>query len=195
MKTLELLTSCRLRPPVVVGIVTLLAFGLLTGSVIRLFRLRAELHRTRQAVMRQQDRLGQLQEDLRKVGPEGLEDRIRNFAAQLPEDAGGVRSWLTEVQCLASNLRLLISPTWGDAEVISGPWGRFERIQVTLEVRPEQDAGNDKTAAVVRWLRDLNLDQPPLELNRVYLSGTNQGLALAVVTGNLWVRASEPSAP
>jgi hypothetical protein len=195
MKILDLLTSYRLRPPVVVGIVTLLAFGLLAGSVTRLFRLRADLHRARQAVVRQQDLLGQVQEDLRKVATEGLEDRFRNFATQLPEDAAGVRCWLTEVQCLASNLRLLVSPIWGDAEIISGPLGRFERIQVSLEIRPEKDAGKAKTAAVVRWLRDLDLDQPPWELNRVHFSGTNQGLALAVVTGKLWIRASEPAAP
>lgn len=195
MKILDLLTTDRLRPPVVVGIVTVLAFGLLAGSVTRLFRLRADLLRTRQAVVRQQDLLGQLQEDLRKVATEGLEDRFRNFAAQLPEDAAGVRSWLTEVQCLASNRRLLISAIWGDAEIISGPLGRFEKVQVTLEIRPEKDAGKAKTAAVVRWLRDLDLDQPPWELNRVHFGGTNQGLALAVVTGNLWIRASEPAVP
>lgn len=195
MKILDLLTLCRFRPPVVVGIVTLLAFGFLAGSVTRLLRLRADLHRTRQAVLRQQDLLGQVQEDIRKVAVDGLEDRFRNFATQLPEDAAGVRGWLTEVQCLASNLRLLVSPTWGDAEIVSGPLGRFERIQVSLEIRPEKDAGKAKTAAVVRWLRDLDLDQPPWELNRVHFSGTNQGLALAVVTGKLWIRASEPAAP
>jgi hypothetical protein len=195
MKILDLLTPYRLRPLVVVGIVTLLAFGLLAGSVIRLFRLNADLHHTREAVVRQQDHLGRLQEDLRTVATEGLEDRFRNFAAQLPEDAAGVRGWLTEVQCLASNRRLVVSPTWGDAEIISGSLGRFERIQVILEVRPDKDAGNAKTAAVVRWLRDLDLNQPPWELNRVHFSGTNQGLALAVVTGNLWIRASEPAAP
>jgi hypothetical protein len=195
MKILDLLRSYRLRPPVVVGIVTLLAFGLLAGSATRLFRLRADLRRTRQAVERQQELLGKLQEDLRKLATEGLEDRFRNFAAQLPEDAAGVRCWLTEVQCLASNLRLLVSPTWGDAEIISGPLGRFEKIQVTLEVRPDKDAGKAKTAAVVRWLRDLDLDRPPWELNRVQFSGTNQGLSLAVVSGNLWIRASEPAVP
>lgn len=195
MKFLDLLKTHRLQTPLVAGIATLLAFGLLAGSVTRLYRLRADLHRTRQAVVQQQSLLGQLQEDLRKGAMEGLEDRFLNFAAQLPDDAAGVRCWLTEVQCLASNLRLLVSPTWGDTEIISGPLGRFERIEVTLEIRPEKDAGKTKTAAVVRWLRDLDLDHPPWELNRVHFSGTNQGLTLAMVTGNLWIRASEPAAP
>ena len=195
MKILDSLTPYCPRPLVVVGIVTLLAFGLLVGSITRLVQLSAELHRTREAVVRQQDLMGQWQEDLRQVAAEGLEDRFRNFAGQLPEDAVGVRDWLTEVQCLASNRRLVVSPTWGDAEIISGPLGRFEKVKVTLEVRPDEDLGKAKTAAVVRWLRDLDLDQPPWELIRVHFSGTNQGLALAVVTGNLWIRASEPAAP
>ncbi|MBN9689555.1 MAG: hypothetical protein J0M24_04890 [Verrucomicrobia bacterium] len=195
MKIRAILTSHVRKRPVVAGVVTVLAFGLLAGSLTRLFRLRAELHRTRQEVVRLQDLVRHLQEDLWKVAPEDLDDRFGNFAERLPENASGVRAWFSEVQCLASNLRLLVSPTWGDAEVVSGPWGRFERIQVTLEVKPEKDAGKNKTGAVVRWLRELNLDQPPLELNRVHLSGTQQGLALAVVAGNLWVRVSEPTAP
>jgi hypothetical protein len=195
VKTLDFRSYCRLRPPVVVGIVTLLAFGLLAGSVTRLFRLRADLRRTRHAVAHQQHRLGQLQDELRKVTADSLEDQFRSFAVHLPEDAAGIRSWLTEIQCLASHVRLLISPTWSDSEVFSGPLGRLERIQISMEVRPEPGAGQAKTAAVVQWLRDLHQGAPALELNRVHFSGTNQSFVLAVVSGNLWTRVSEPAVP
>lgn len=195
MRIPTLLTTQNLRPLLVVGVVLLLALGFLGDSIARLIRLRDDVGRTREAVVRQQGLLRELQEELRNGNSDRFEDQFRKFAAQLPEDTAGVRGWLTEVQCLASNRHLLVSPTWGDAEVLSGPLGRFERIQVTLEIRPEKEVASAKTAAVIRWLRDLNLDQPPWELNRLHLSGTNQSLALAVVAGNLWIRSTEPSMP
>lgn len=196
MKIQDLLSSHWLQPPVWIAVLALVAFGLLAGSASRQFRLGDDLHRTREAVRRQSEQLAKLHEDLQPVATDGLDDRLRTLRSQLPEDAAGVRRWLTEVQCLAANHYLIVSPTWSDAEVVSGPVGRFERIQVTLELRPEKDvSAKAKTAAVVRWLRDLELDQPPLEVHRVQFNGTNQGLALALVTGRLWIRAAEPSDP
>ncbi len=196
MKIQDLLSSQWLQPPAAVAILVVVAFGFLGGSVFRQLQLRGDLHRTKAAVVKEHKQLSQLHEDLQRVATDQLEDRLQTFTSQLPKDAAGVKRWLNEVQCLAANQSLLISPTWGEAEVITGPVGRFERIQVTLELRPEKDVvGKAKTAAVVRWLRDLELDQPPWELHRVQFSGTNQGLALALVTGRLWIRTSEPSDP
>lgn len=196
MKIKDLRSSHWFRSPVWVAALIVAAIGFLAGSVSRQLQVRRDLHRTQEAVVQKHELLAQWHEDFQRVATDGLEDRFQTFRSYLPEDAAGVRRWLSEVQCLAANHSLLVSPTWGDAEVLSGSVGRFERIQVTLELRPERDVvGNARTAAVIRWLRDLGLDQPPLELHRVQFSGTNQGLALALVTGRLWVRTLEPSDP